>query len=136
MRTVTRLQLGERLADLRAKAGLTQAQVAAKLNIANETLSRLERGTQWTDFETLVALGRLYGVEWVDMMAIFPGPRTGKRALVQKVCDLLQAAPLADVEVVRDLVEVLARRHRPRSSDPVRRRSSAEPSRHRIRASD
>jgi transcriptional regulator with XRE-family HTH domain len=116
MRTVTRRQLGERLAELRAKAGLTQAQVAGKLNIANETLSRLERGTQWTDFETLVALARLYGVEWVDMMAIFPGPQTAKRALVQEVCDLLQAAPLPDVELIRDMAETLARRRRPRSS--------------------
>jgi transcriptional regulator with XRE-family HTH domain len=103
------------LPELRAKAGLTQAQVAAKLDIANETLSRLERGTQWTDFETLVALSRLYAVEWVDMMAIFPGPRTGKRALVQEVCDLLQGAPLAEVELVRDIAETLARRRRPRS---------------------
>ncbi len=116
MRTVTRRQLGERLAELRASAGLTQAQVAAKLNIANETLSRLERGTQWTDFETLVALSRLYAVEWVDMMAIFPGPRTGKRALIQEVCDLLQAAPLSDVELVREMTETLARRRRPRSA--------------------
>jgi transcriptional regulator with XRE-family HTH domain len=113
MRTVTRRQLGERLADLRTKAGLTQAQVAAKLNIANETLSRLERGTQWTDFETFVALGRLYGVEWADMMAIFPGPSSGKRAIVQEVCDLLQRASPAEVELVRDIAEaVLLRRRR------------------------
>ena len=110
MRTVTRRQLGERLAELRTRAGLTQAQVAAKLNIANETLSRLERGTQWTDFETFVALGRLYGVEWADMMAIFPGPAGGKRALVQEVCDLLQRASLSDVELLRDIAETVVRR--------------------------
>lgn len=50
--------------ELDTRAGFTQAHVAEKLEVAPETMSRLERGQQWTDFETFSALAKLYGVEW------------------------------------------------------------------------
>lgn len=110
MQAVTKQQLGQRLGELRKRAGLTQAQVAEKLQVAPETLSRLERGQQWTDFETFSALAKLYNVEWADLMAVAPGASGGKRAVLQDVVDLLRPATKAQLELVLDLAKVVLSR--------------------------
>lgn len=110
MEAVTKQQVGKRLADLRRRAGFTQAQVAEKLGIAPETMSRLERGQQWTDFETFSALAKLYGVEWADLMAVTPGAKGGKKAVLQEVVDLLRPASKAQLEMVRELAKVVVSR--------------------------
>ena len=94
-----------RLADLRGKAKLTQAQAAEKVGITNETLSRIERGKQWTDFKTLSALARLYKVEWADLMAVYPKVAGAKqRAVIQEVVDLLRPRKLSEVERARNIL--------------------------------
>ena len=115
MKTITKEQLGKRLAELRKRAGYTQAQVAENLGLSNETLSRLERGSQWTDFDTFLALAKLYRVEWADLMAIIPDDRNAKqKAVIQEIVDLLRNKKLAETEQARDLLEVLFRSKNPK----------------------
>jgi transcriptional regulator with XRE-family HTH domain len=109
----TQEQLGKRFAELRKRAGFSQKDAAEKLGLSNETLSRLERGQQWTDFETLAAIANLYGVAFSDLMWVeASGPGAAKRRVVQAVVDALADAKLAEVELVRDVVEVIVRRSR------------------------
>jgi|GEM_PF-1741785 len=120
MRKNTQQLLGRRFADLRKRAKLTQGEVAQRLNVATATVSRLERGTQWTDFPTLLGLCELYGVEWAELMAIHGGTDSARMALVQEIVDALRGVPGEELEVVRDVVAVMvkgrrtASRRRPR----------------------
>jgi len=106
---VTQEQVGERLARLRKQAGLTQAEVAEKLHLSDETLSRLERGKQWTDFGVLVRLASLYKVGFADLFAVHPKDGHGKDGALQEVIDLLRPRTIAELNLVRDVVRVLFR---------------------------
>ena len=107
---VTQQQVGARLAELRNKAGLRQDQAAEKAGISKDTLSRIERGVQWTDFTVLSTLARLYKVEWADLLAVFPeGSDANQRAVVQEIVDILRPRKLAEVELARDILRVLFR---------------------------
>ncbi|MEW5854666.1 MAG: helix-turn-helix transcriptional regulator [Myxococcota bacterium] len=111
MASVTLKELGKRLADLRKRAGLSQAQVAERLGVTNETISRVERGVQWTDFSILAGMAELYSVPWGDLLAVFPEDgNTPRQAAIQEIVEMLRGRPLSDVELVRDMVRVLVRR--------------------------
>ena len=56
------MALGEKLTQARKVAGLTQADVAAKLNVSRQAVSRWESGQSKPSTEKLLALGELYGV--------------------------------------------------------------------------
>lgn len=107
---VEQKDVGARFAKLRKAAGLTQAQVAEQLDMSNETLSRLERGVQWSDFDTLLGLAKLYDVEFADLMAAHAeGARGSQRRAVQDVVDLLRPRKLTEVALAHDLLAVLFR---------------------------
>lgn len=110
-RRLTQHHFGARLADLRKSAGLTQADVAQRLDTAPETVSRIERGIQWTDFETLSALAKMYGVSWAELHAVHPpGAENAKLREVQAVVDKLKDLSTEDVELVGAIVDAVAAR--------------------------
>lgn len=59
---MTKQSMGEFLATLRKDVGLTQQEVADKLNISDRTLSSWETGRTEPDLSSLTALAKLYGV--------------------------------------------------------------------------
>lgn len=56
------MDLKEKLVELRSRQGLTQGEVAAKINVSRQTIYKWERGIAVPSAENLIALGRLYGV--------------------------------------------------------------------------
>lgn len=54
--------LGARLQFLRKEAGLTQKQLADRLNTANNTISQYENGDRTPSIETQMNIARLFGV--------------------------------------------------------------------------
>ena len=56
------MTLGEKLTQARTAIGLTQADVAARLNVSRQAVSRWESGQSKPSTERLLALGELYGV--------------------------------------------------------------------------
>lgn len=61
------VQLGRALAALRRRAGLTQAQAAAKVGIRNTHVSGVETGERGVSYTTMTALLRVYGVTLRDL---------------------------------------------------------------------
>lgn len=53
---------GMRIANLRRKKGLTQEQLAEKLNISTSNLGKLERGLQGMSIDLLIEIGMFFGV--------------------------------------------------------------------------
>ena len=61
------MTLGEKLTQARKVAGLTQADVAAKLNVSRQAVSRWESGQSKPSTEKLLELARIYDVslDWL-----------------------------------------------------------------------
>ena len=56
------MTLGEKLTQARKASGLTQADIAARLSVSRQAVSRWESGQSKPSTEKLLALGALYGV--------------------------------------------------------------------------
>ena len=56
------MTLAEKLTQARKTAGLTQADIAARLSVSRQAVSRWESGQSKPSTEKLLALGALYGV--------------------------------------------------------------------------
>ena len=56
------MTLCEKLTQARKAAGLTQADIAARLSVSRQAVSRWESGQSKPSTEKLLALGALYGV--------------------------------------------------------------------------
>ena len=99
---------------MRRKAGLTQEQVAGKLGLANETLSRIERGRHWVRLDNLDQMARLYGVSLADVFAAATGDeRSAKVLLIEEILDVLRKQPETKLRQVRDVLYPLVGIERP-----------------------
>lgn len=61
------MRFGEKLALLRKQRGMTQLELAEKLDISRQAVSRWEQGTAEPSTENLIRIGQLFGVP-VDVL--------------------------------------------------------------------
>lgn len=57
-----KIQIGLNIASLRKRCGMTQAELAQRLNYSDKAVSKWERGDSVPDVLTLLQLGELFGV--------------------------------------------------------------------------
>ena len=62
------MRFGEKLAFLRKQCGMTQMELAEKLDISRQAVSRWERGTADPSTENLISIGRLFDVSVDDLV--------------------------------------------------------------------
>jgi len=62
-------KIADRLIELRKKNGLSQEELADKLSISRQAISKWERGESLPDTENLIALSKLYSVSLDDLVA-------------------------------------------------------------------
>lgn len=60
--------IGRTIAKYRVLAGLTQAQVAEKLEISNDAISRMERGKIMPTVARLVQMAQIFGCNTADLL--------------------------------------------------------------------
>ena len=115
-------RLGRRLAKLRTDAGLTQAELAAKIDVAFESVSRHERGATMLG---LLRLRDIADVLKVEMRDFFPADSDDPEHTdaLAALNDLLRERPAADVHAVRAGAEILLARLDEVAPKPKRRRS-------------
>jgi transcriptional regulator with XRE-family HTH domain len=111
-------KLGQKARALRIQAGLTQAQVAERAELATESISRLETGR--LSNLSIDATARLAAALGVEISALFEGISTkvasGPRAIEKRLLALLE--PLSDEDLadvyqgMRRLLGVRARTKR------------------------
>lgn len=94
--------LDEKLTQARKAAGLTQADVAAKLNVSRQAVSRWESGQSKPSTEKLLALGELYGVS-IDQLL---NTENTEKPTVETTSDEPEAVPVETV---------ISEKHRPRA---------------------
>ena len=64
------LEIGQRLAEMRKQAGLSQEALAEKLGISRQAVSKWERAESAPDTDNLIALSKLYGVSLDELLLL------------------------------------------------------------------
>lgn len=85
--------LGERIAEQRKKLGLSQEELAEKLNISQKSISKYELGDRKPQYKVLVRMAEYFGVTVDYLLELDGGGNTvlGERiAELRKVCDMSQ----------------------------------------------
>lgn len=62
------MKLGEKLTFLRKQRAMTQLELAEKLDISRQAVSRWEQGTSEPSTENLISIGKLFGVSVDDLV--------------------------------------------------------------------
>ena len=62
------IEIANRLVNLRKKNGLSQEQLAAKLGLSRQAVSKWERAEASPDTDNLICLAKLYGVSLDDLL--------------------------------------------------------------------
>ena len=62
------IEIANRLVGLRKKAGLSQEELADKLGLSRQAVSKWERAEASPDTDNLICLAKLYGVSLDDLL--------------------------------------------------------------------
>lgn len=62
--------IGDKIKEYRKKAGLTQEQLAARLNVTFQTVSKWETNTSSPDLSMIIPLTRLFGVSADELFGL------------------------------------------------------------------
>ena len=89
--------IGSKIAELRKKNGMTQADLAEKLGITDKAVSKWERNLSCPDITTIPRISEIFGVSVDELMQCErvegkEGKEDGARGLVRTI---LRAVPLA-----------------------------------------
>ena len=104
MSSYARMELGRRIAAYRRIAGFTQEELAEKLHVTPETISRFERGVIAPSFERLELMASVFHMTLRDLF------------------DFKARPPAAPIKTARDrALEALVRDLRKRSADDIAR---------------
>lgn len=57
-----RIRIGKRIAQLREQAGMSQAELAEKINTKQHAISRIEKGAFNVGFDTLQSIAEIFGM--------------------------------------------------------------------------
>lgn len=66
--------MGERLLELRKRSGLSQEELAARLSVSRQTISRWEMGTSKPDTDNILQLCQAFGVSADYLLSGGPAP--------------------------------------------------------------
>jgi len=99
--------VGQAIARQRSHCKLSQEQVAEKLGIGSEAVSRIERGIVMPNIERLVELAEIFGCETADLLTA-GSSRPEDQA--RRLYDLLSTLDTDDRALVMGVVERLVDR--------------------------
>lgn len=98
-------RLGRRVAELRELAGLTQAQLAEKIDVSTETVSRLERGAAVPSLARLEDLATALGIDLARMFDV--RTRSARRRAEEKLLLSLRRRSADDIELLVGLAALI-----------------------------
>ncbi|MBQ7334950.1 MAG: helix-turn-helix transcriptional regulator [Clostridia bacterium] len=108
------IKFGKALSTLRKDADMTQNEVADKLNLSRQAISKYERGESFPDISVLVMIAQLFGVT-LDQLIYYGEPTRGESSILKNVAsgntdivaeniaDVVNLAPLLKPSVLSKL---------------------------------
>jgi transcriptional regulator with XRE-family HTH domain len=110
------VQLGARIAALRKDQGITQVQMAALLNVSQQTITAYEAGRRRMPVSSLPVIARYLGVSIEELIGEPPGAAAKKRGptpKIQQQMERIQQLPKAQQRFVMQMIDtVLAQQGR------------------------
>ena len=76
------MELGKKIKQLRKFSGMTQEQLAEKLNISRQALSKWENGTSMPDVESVVRISMLFQISLEELLWIPRAPNISSFTLM------------------------------------------------------
>lgn len=101
--------VGRAIARQRVRAGLTQEEVAERLGVGNEAVSRIERGIVIPNIARLFDFASIFGCEATELLSE-ASPRADDQA--SRISRLLASLNQADRQLLVEMVECLSGRLR------------------------
>jgi transcriptional regulator with XRE-family HTH domain len=95
----------DELKRLRKERGLTQVELAEKLNLSQSTIASWENGKRRPDLDLLPIIADFFGVSVDEIYGQEPHEQTPPQALDDALVDLLVNLPPAQVQRVKDFVQ-------------------------------
>ena len=95
----------DELKRLRKERGLTQVELAEKLNLSQSTIASWENGKRRPDLDLLPIIADFFGVSVDEIYGQEPHEKTPTPALDDALVDLLVNLPPAQVQRVKDFVQ-------------------------------
>lgn len=99
--------VGKAIAHQRGRCDLNQEQVAERLGIGSEAVSRIERGVVMPNIERLMQFAEIFGCEAADLLTQ-ASPRSEDQAV--RISQMLNQLGADDRQLVLELVERLSQR--------------------------
>ena len=84
-------RIGANIAAFRRESGMTQAELAEKLNYTDKAVSKWERGESVPDMMTLVQVAELFSVSLDQLTGFHPSPPHIRQCLIQDPTCLYKA---------------------------------------------
>lgn len=100
-------RIGNTIALRRHQAGLTQEQVAERLEIGNEAVSRLERGIAMVTVPRLFELAEIFSCETADLLTA-SSPHSDDQA--KRFNEMLSRLSQSDRQLLLNIMEQLSNR--------------------------
>jgi len=95
-----KIQIGANISQLRKKEGLTQAELAEKLNYTDKAVSKWERGESVPDVITLAQISELFQISLDDLV----GSQPSRRKLLDKPKEVLRKSKKGSIVALSSLL--------------------------------
>ena len=95
-------RVGSRVAYRRRLSKLTQPELAERVDVATETISRLERGTTLPSLASLDLIAAALGCELSDLFQAEKAPRA-ERSAIDRLLACVANRPPDDIHLVADI---------------------------------
>lgn len=99
------MDIGEKLFELRKGKNLSQEEVAEKLNVTRQTVSKWETNQSTPDFDKIVPICELYGITTEELLT---GNKPEEKEVVKTEDPKQEEKPLTKEEVRRKSAEVVS----------------------------
>lgn len=108
------MKFGKALSTLRKQADMTQNEVADRLNLSRQAISKYERGESFPDISVLLMIAELFDVT-LDQLISYGGPTNGESSILKNVAkgntdiiaeniaDVVNLAPLLKPSILTKL---------------------------------
>jgi len=103
-----RQPFGKRLAELRMKAGLSQAELAGRVGGNQRLVAHWERRAVSLKPEQITALARALDITADELLGIRPARQAGPSGRVRQVFDAVAALPRRQQQKILDVIEAFA----------------------------
>lgn len=100
-----RTDLGARIAQARERAGLSQGDLAEKMNVSQQVIAAWERKAKAIRTDTLIKLAGILGVSADVLLGIKPARQSGPTGRVRQIFDAVAALPRRQQQKIVDVVE-------------------------------